>query len=349
MSVKVAIVTVQVPFTWGGAEILAEELKSALIARGCEVDLIALPFKWNPPEFILDQMLAARLVDLSEVNGKKIDRLITLKFPAYFVPHDNKVGWILHQYRQAYELYGTEYSDLHLSEAGRALANEIRRWDLALLPEHRVVYTLSRTVASRMEKYNSVTSEPLYHPPRNSERFYCEAFDKFILAPGRIEPPKRQHLMIEAMTFLPRSLKLVLIGPGFGTYSQRLTRTIGELDLEDRVTMAGAVSEDEKLRLYARCLAVYNGPYEEDYGYVTLEAFFASKPVITLSDSGGPLEFVTDAETGYVIPANAESIAQCLRRLIERPELALRLGRAAKASLSEKNLSWDYVIERLLS
>ena len=94
---KVAIVTVQVPFTWGGAEILAEELRSALVAKGCEVDLIALPFKWNPPEFILDQMLAARLVDLSEVNGEKIDRIITLKFPAYFVPHDNKVAWILHQ------------------------------------------------------------------------------------------------------------------------------------------------------------------------------------------------------------------------------------------------------------
>jgi glycosyltransferase involved in cell wall biosynthesis len=346
---KVAVITVQVPFTSGGAEIHAQELKSALIARGCEAELIALPFKWYPPECILDQMLVARLVDLSEVNGEKIDRLITLKFPAYFAPHDNKVAWVLHQYRQAYELYGTPYSDLHLEHSGRALAREIHRWDCELLPQHRALFANSRRVAERMRKYNGLASEALYHPPRNHNRIRCEAYERYIIAPGRVEPLKRQHLMVLAMASLPRNVKLVLIGAASGDYAKQVIRTIREMELEDRVILRGVVSEDEKLDLYARCLAVYYGPYDEDYGYVTLEAFFASKPVITLSDSGGPLEFVTDGETGYVVPPDAERIAQSFRSLLDRPEVAVQIGRTAKASLSEKRLSWDYVIERLLS
>ena len=141
----------------------------------------------------------------------------------------------------------------------------------------------------------------------------------------------------------------MLVGAASGDYAKQVTRTIRELGLEDRVILRGLVSEDEKLDLYARCLAVYYGPYDEDYGYVTLEAFFASKPVLVLSDSGGPLEFVTDGETGYVVPPDADRIAQSLRSLLDRPELAVRMGQAAKASLSDKRLSWDYVIERLLS
>jgi glycosyltransferase involved in cell wall biosynthesis len=346
---KVLILTVKVPFMSGGAEIHALELRTALAARGCDVDLMSIPLKWYPPECMLDHMLLARLVDLSELNGEKIDRLITLRFPAYFAPHNNKVGWILHQYRQAYELYGTDYSDLHLSDAGQALAREIRRWDCELLPQHRMLFANSRRVAERLKDYNGLEAEPLYHLPQHSDRFRCEGYDKFILAPGRIEPLKRQHLIVSAMTCLPRNLRLILIGAAFGEYAGQLVHTIRELDLEDRVTLAGMVSEDEKRALYGRCLAVYYGPYDEDYGYVTLEAFFAAKPVITLSDSGGPLEFVTDGETGYVVPANAESIALCLRKLVDKPDLAAELGRAARASLFEKKLSWDYVVERLLS
>lgn len=346
---KVAILTVQVPFISGGAEIHAEELKSQLILRGCDSEIVALPFKWYPPETVLDQMMVARLVDLSEVNGEKIDRLITLKFPAYFAPHDNKVAWVLHQYRQAYELYGTPYSDLHQNDTGRVVAHEVRRWDLKFLPEHRALFANSRTVAERMRIYNGLSAEPLYHPPRNHDRIRCDGYGNFILAPGRIDAMKRQHLIVEAMASLPPHLTLVLIGSASGQYAKQLVRTIQRLQLDDRVILRGVVSEEEKLDLYARCLAVYYGPYDEDYGYVTLEAFFASKPIITHCDSGGPLEFVTTGETGYVVPADVTQLSDCLRLLADTPQRAVRMGRAANARLCSEQISWDYVIERLLS
>ena len=116
---RVAVVTVQVPFISGGAEFLADGLVTHLRRRGVEAELVTLPFKWYPPKSVLDAMLAARLTDLEEVDGHSIDRLITLKFPAYYVPHSNKVLWLLHQHRQAYDLYDSPYGDLKETAFGR--------------------------------------------------------------------------------------------------------------------------------------------------------------------------------------------------------------------------------------
>ncbi len=46
-------------------------------------------------------------------------------------------------------------------------------------------------------------------------------------------------------------------------------------------------------------------PFDEDFGYVTLEAFLARKPVVTCTDSGGPNEFVVDGVNGYVCEPDA--------------------------------------------
>ena len=52
--------------------------------------------------------------------------------------------------------------------------------------------------------------------------------------------------------------------------------------------MARYISDEEKLRLYANCLGVIYPPLDEDYGYITLEAMLAQKPVVTTRDAGGP-------------------------------------------------------------
>jgi glycosyltransferase involved in cell wall biosynthesis len=346
---KIGIVTVQVPFIRGGAEIHAESLKAELIARGFDVDIVALPFKWYPPETLLDHMLAARLIDLTEVNGEQIQRLITLKFPAYYTPHPNKVAWILHQHRQAYDLYDTPYGDLHGSESGRAVAREISRWDRSFLPQHRSLFANSRRVADRLRSYNDLIAEPLYHPPGNSDRFRCDPYENFILVPGRLDTLKRQHLAIEALAFTPEPLKLVLIGAAVKRYEDEVRRKVTDLGLHNRVVFRGLVAEEEKLALFARCLAVYYGVYDEDYGYITLEAFLASKPIITHNDSGGPLEFVTDEENGYVVPPEAAYIAERFRTLLDKPLCAQAMGRAGRASLAAKGITWGHVIERLMS
>ena len=345
---KVAIASVQTPFMTGGAEIHADSLRRELIARGLEADIVTIPFKWYPPARLLDTMLMARLVDLSEVNGAPIDRVITLKFPAYYVEHSCKVGWLLHQHRQAYDLFGTDFGDLHNDSEGKAVAAEIRAWDSRHLPEHRALFANSRTVRDRLKRYNDIDSEVLYHPPGNAERYRTDAFEPFILAPGRLDPMKRQHLLVEALSGLPGGVKAVLIGPTTGDYAEATigaARKVGE----GRIIVRGMVSEEEKIDLYANCLAVYNGVYDEDYGYVTLEAFLAGKPVITHEDSGGPLEFVRDGENGYVVAPSPDAIAACVQTLAHAPATARRMGAVGRETIAAFGIGWDRVIERLLS
>ncbi|MGI8895437.1 MAG: glycosyltransferase family 4 protein [Casimicrobiaceae bacterium] len=345
---KVAIATVQVPFLRGGAEGLAASLRDELCHRGIDADIVSVPFKWYPPSVVIDHMLAVRMLDLTEVNGEGIDRVITLKFPAFYIEHPLKVAWILHQHRQAYDLFGTEFGDLHQTEQGRAVAEEIARWDTAHLSAHRNLFTISALVSRRLREHNALESKPLYHPPPLADRFSCNGFSPFILVPGRLDPIKRQHLAIEALGRCPGTLRLIIIGPRSGPYRERLERLIGSLGLSARVEIKGEVGTEEKLRLYAECLAVYNGAYDEDYGYVTLEAFLAGKPVITHTDSGGALEFVTEGANGRIVPPDADSLASAMSALVGDMAQARAWGGAGRASLAEKGVDWDHVIEALL-
>ncbi len=105
---RIAVCRPQVPFVYGGAELTADRLVEELRARGHETETIAIPFKWYPGTRVLDQAFLWRLLDLTEADGQPIDRVIATKFPAYCVRHPNKVAWVLHQFRQAYDYDRTE-------------------------------------------------------------------------------------------------------------------------------------------------------------------------------------------------------------------------------------------------
>ncbi|MEY2500110.1 MAG: hypothetical protein QOI07_444 [Verrucomicrobiota bacterium] len=346
---KIGIVTVQIPFITGGAEMLATALREQLIARKCEAEIISIPFKWYPPVTLLDCMLMGRLIDVEEVNGTRIDRVIGLKFPAYYAAHSVKVCWILHQHRQAYDLYGTNLSDLWRTEEARAVAAEIRRWDDHYLPQSRGLYTISKTVAARLLRYNQLTATPIYHPPFRAESFVAGSFDNYIFYPGRFDLIKRQHLIFEALAALPEKIGLVLCGQSSSDYGQNLIQQINNSPHGNRVRVLGRISEAEKIELYSNCLAVYNGVLDEDYGYVTLEAFCSGKPVLTHSDSGGPLEFVVHGHNGYITEPNAHDLAGHIQRLVDKPRLAKHMGDNGRETMRTHHISWDHVIENLLS
>src|SRR4029078_515854 len=108
---RIVICATQVPFAYGGAEMLGDSLRDELRARDFEVDVAAIPFTWPTRVELLKGSLAWRLVNLEEAGGKRIDRVIATRFPSYLVKHPNKVVWLIHQLRQAYDLLGTPYSD----------------------------------------------------------------------------------------------------------------------------------------------------------------------------------------------------------------------------------------------
>lgn len=210
---RIAIATVQVPFIRGGAEILVDMLRDELKKRGHQVDVITIPFKWYPGETLVNCMMMGRMMDLTEVNGEKIDRVIAMKFPAYYVKHEKKVLWLMHQHRQAYDLWNTKYGDLQNFPDGETIRNFIVENDKKYISESEAVYTIAQNTSNRLMNFCSISSTPLYHPPLNHEKLHCEKYGDYIFYPSRIDKIKRQRLLVEAARYLKTDAKIVLAGP----------------------------------------------------------------------------------------------------------------------------------------
>jgi glycosyltransferase involved in cell wall biosynthesis len=347
--VRIGVANVQVPFVQGGAEVHAGNLVKQLRARGFETELITVPFKWYPPERLLESIVIARMLDLSEANGVQIDRLIGLKFPIYLAPHPDKVLWILHQYRSAYDLWDhPEHGDLINLPHGQAVRAAVHHADNRFLPEAAAIYANSRNVADRLERYNGLVAKPLYHPPAGAEKFRCASVLDYFFFPSRFTPLKRQRLVIEAMIRCREPVRVVFAGAAeVFSYMAELQQRCLEAGLSDRVVFKGFTSDAEKLELYAECLGVIYPPVDEDYGYVTLEAMLSRKPVITTYDSGGPLEFVEHERTGLVCAPDAEELAARMDELWRNRSIASRMGDAGRSFYDALGISWDRVVEVL--
>jgi glycosyltransferase involved in cell wall biosynthesis len=341
---RILVCEVQVPLVRGGAEILVRQLVDRLRGHGYQADLVSVPFKWYPKDEILAHAAAWRLLDLSESNGAPIDLIIATKFPSYFARHPNKVAWLVHQHRAAYELCGTEFSDFAHADLDVGLRRTLIPLDTQMLGECRRLYAIAGNTAARVLAFNGLRAEPLYHPPRLAERITAGPSQDYILSVGRLESIKRHDLAIRAMALRPGPSRLVVVGTG--TQEASLRRLVEELDLGDRVHFTGEVADEELLALYAGALGVVYAPFDEDYGYVTLEAFLAHKPVVTARDSGGTLEFVEDGVDGHVCDPRPDAVAGALSRLAADRAGAAALGEAGFERA--RQITWDGVIEKLV-
>jgi glycosyltransferase involved in cell wall biosynthesis len=345
MTVQTVLVCeAQVPFVHGGAEVHVRQLVRELRLRGFQAELVSVPFKWYPKEEILPHAAAWRLLDLSESNGRPIDLVIASKFPSYFVRHPNKVAWLIHQYRAAYELCGTEYSDFAHTELDVGLRDTLMRLDTQMLQECRAVFSNARNTAARLSKYNGLRAEALYHPPQLAPRLVAGPYCDYVLSVGRIESVKRVDLIIKAMVGVDSRIRLVVAGDG--TQREHTEQAAAQAGVSDRVTFLGNVGDDDLIGLYAGALAVIYPPFDEDFGYVTLEAFLARKPVITCTDSGGPNEFVVDGVNGFVCAPDPEALAAAVNQLAGDPSRAAALGDAGHDVA--RRITWDGVIEKLV-
>jgi len=328
----------------GGAELHVTALVDQLRRRGYEVEKVAVPFRAHPKSEVLAQAAAWRLLDLSASNTQPIDLLIATRFPSYYARHPRKVAWIIHQHRAAYELCGTAYSDFNHTEADVGLRRRLFELDGRMLAECRRVFTNAQNTARRLEKFNGVPAQPLYHPPPLADRLHPGDYGDYVLVVGRLEAVKRPDLAVRAMAGVPPPTRLVVVGQG----SQRhvAEQAAADAGVAGRVVFAGDTSGDDLVALYAGALAVVYAPFDEDYGYVTLEAFLSAKPVVTATDSGGTLEFVRDGENGFVCSPEPDAIGTAIARLASDPDLAKRLGERGRARAVQ--VTWDGVVEQLV-
>ena len=344
---RIALLTTHVPFVVGGAELLAKGLRDQLERAGHEAEIVSIPFNWFPSDRLSDSIVANSLLDIADFNNTKIDLAIGLKFPAYLARHPNKIFWLVHQHRQAYDMWDSGNSDLLHDPRGALLKGAIDQLDRSAL-SGRPVYTISGNVSKRLEHYNGIVSKPLYHPPPLADLLFTAPCDDFFLVPSRLGPSKRQDMVLEALGRTSSKCRAVFVGrPDDREYGKALTRKAEALGLSDRVCWKEKCSAEELAELYAKCTAVVFVPQDEDYGYVTLEAMLASKAVLTVKDAGGPLEFVRHGLEGLVADPTPDNLAESLELLWRDRQLATNLGVGARQRYANMEIGWDSVISTL--
>ncbi len=345
MTKTVLVCEAQVPFVHGGAELHVRGLVGELVRRGYRAERVSVPFKWYPKDELLTHAAAWRMVDLSESNGQRIDAVIATKFPTYFVRHPNKITWLFHQYRAIYDLCGTPYSEFGHTERDVRLRDHLIALDNEVLGESARLFTNARNTAARLARYNGLTAEPLYHPPPLAGRLEPGALGDYVLSVGRLEANKRVDLIIRGLAHANAGVRLIVVGEG--PLRAELEDTAARSGVADRITWTGGIDERQLVALYAGALGIVFPPFDEDYGYITLEAFLAHKPVITTVDAGGPLEFVEDGVTGLVVDPTPEALGAAIARLAADRRLARSLGDAGYDRA--RSITWDGVVDRLMA
>jgi glycosyltransferase involved in cell wall biosynthesis len=259
------------------------------------------------------------------------------------------VVWVLHQHRQAYDLWQHPMGDLHDHPHGAEVRDAIQRADRELLPQARRLFANSQNVADRLQTYCGIQAAPLYHPPPCAPEFHGGTAEDFLYFPSRLNALKRQRLVIEALAHTRAKVCVRFSGPNIDPgYYESCIALARRSRVQDRVEWLGIASEAEKRDLYARSLGVLFPSLDEDYGYVTLEAMLAHKPVIACADSGGPLEFIVNRETGLVSEPTPQALAAAMDELWEDRESARRWGEAGRQRYSDLRIDWGTVRERLL-
>jgi glycosyltransferase involved in cell wall biosynthesis len=340
---RVLICAAQAPFINGGAEMLVASLQRELSRRGYLADVAQVPFKWYPPEEIVRQALAWRLIDVTESNGAKIDLVIPTKFPTFLAEHPRKVAWIFHQHREVYDLLGTEFCSFTDSAEHNEIKATIHSMDTKSLSECRDRFAISRNVCDRLRRFNGLDATPLYPPPPHVGRYRFERLGDFLLFAGRLDRLKRVDLLIEALAHAPTEVRLKIAGRG--PLEASLKELAQARGVSSRVDFLGFVSDDDLIHLLATARAAIYTPVNEDYGYVTLEAFLSGKTLITTSDAGGVLEFAT-RESGFIAEPEPRSLGAAIDRAWNTPEARLR-DMAEVGRLKVAPIQWDAVIDAL--
>ncbi|MBI2833491.1 MAG: glycosyltransferase family 4 protein [Acidobacteria bacterium] len=342
---RIAVVTSSPPFAEGGHLVLARAVVDALHQAGHESSLVVTPqnrFGRQAAEY-----LATWLTDVGLTgDGRPVHQVISLRYPSYAVRHPQHVCWHHHTMREYYDQWPLFSAPLSWKGRIKERIRQrlVRAADRYFLTRHvKRLFALSRTVQQRLQQWGGIPSEVLYPPPP-PRAYRCDEYGDYIFAVSRLTPLKRMDLIVHALG-APSASGIKCVIAGEGGEAGPLKELIAHYNLASRVRLLGRIDDDELVAHLARCRAVCFPPFDEDYGFVTVEAFAARKPVITCLDSGGAAELV-DASNGLVCEPSPSSLADAMRQLMDDRALAERLGEAGHAVAG--CLTWDATVRKLV-
>ena len=343
---RIIVATASPPFAEGGHLVMARELVRALEESGHEASLIVTP--QNRFGRQASAYLAAWCTDVEIAHeGRRVDQVISLRFPAYAVRHEQHVVWLNHRMREYYDLW--EQFSAHLSVRNRVKEGLrralVHRVDRHLLTRRvKRLFVISATVQARLRRWGGYDSEVLYPPPPRRQ-YRNDGYSDYIFGVSRLTPLKRFDLVLRALAE-PTAGHVRCVIAGEGSELDALVRLSRQLDVDDRIQFLGRIDDATLVEHLARCRAVVFPAFNEDYGFVTVEAFSCGKAVLTCRDSGGPAELVRDGENGFVTDPTPESLARALRAVVDDRHLAIRLGEAGATAAAR--LTWPAAVQKLL-
>ena len=277
------------------------------------------------PDFLITDEVAKIVATLRKKNPSKSD------VDLFFIHINNLKKAELKYPKELFEFPGPFiYEIVHFLDNYALAPDKIKKY-----------FTMSENVKNRNDYFPTGVPVKVIHPPPINDSFYCSDY-KYLFTASRLDGPKRIDLLIDAMKFVPHAISLKIAGTG--TEEKRLRTKAGS---DKRIEFLGFVNEQQKKEYYANALTVLFVPFDEDYGFITVEAMKSKKPVITCTDSGGPLEFVKNCQTGFVIFPDPKLIAEKINYFIENKEEAITMGISANEAV--KNINWQLFTHKLLN
>jgi len=323
--------------------VIARELTRALRDAGHDAHVVVTP--QNRFGRQASAYVATWLTDVSSTEGKPIDQVISLRYPSYAVRHARHACWLNHTMREYYDLWPSFSASL--SPQGR-VKESVRRTFIHAADRYLLtanvskLFVQSRTIQDRLSMWPALQSTVLY-PPAPQRRYRCDGYSGPFLFVSRLTRLKRADLAIRALAKADARATLTIAGDG--EERAALEQLASDHGVAGRVNFAGRLTDEELVDHLARCRAVVFPPLQEDYGFVTVEAFASRKAVITCRDSGGPAELVQDAANGLVCDATPEALSSAMTRLVDDDALTARLGEAAFQTGAR--FRWDETVRTL--
>ncbi|WBL21341.1 glycosyltransferase family 4 protein [Zunongwangia sp. HRR-M8] len=114
-----------------------------------------------------------------------------------------------------------------------------------------------------------------------------ESLRPFIFCIGQVDEKKNFHTLVEMIKYL-KGINLIIAGGVKSEYAEKLKLKIKEDKLENRVFLAGHISEADKVFYYKNCLAFAFPSLREGFGLPVIEAMTFGKPVFLSSLSSLP-------------------------------------------------------------
>ncbi len=337
---KIAVIAPSpIPYVRGGIENLVQGLCSAINSRTSHTaEMIKIPVREDGFFRILHAYFKFYCTQLSH-----FDVIISIKYPAWMIRHPRHIIYLSHRLRGLYDTYhlAVGHPDL-LAFPGPLIRRIVHFLDNIAINPKRIagMFAISRTVAMRPDYAHPELPAEVVYPPPLIETFRCGKGKHFFTA-SRLDAPKRVDLLIQAYQLADTHIPFIIAGDGPQMSYLRLLAGNAA-----NIVFTGEVSNDRLRELYAESIAVLYSPFAEDYGYITIEAMKSGKPVITTTDSGGPLEFVRAGETGLIADPSPESIAEKIRFILRDPDKAREMGKRGAALV--RDITWDNALQQLI-